>query len=106
MFVTPKYPHKTPHLAIWCGGNITGHRHIIMPSHQPSGTGLQGVFRGYRYYNAACKVSHHWAFISKQFVYSNMAPIKLIEYFRVKPPWLFVKITDEDGKFGGGEGTL
>lgn len=35
-----------------------------------------------------------------------MAPIKLIEYFRVKPRWLFVKITDEDGKFGWGEGTL
>ncbi|KAI4744330.1 mandelate racemase/muconate lactonizing enzyme family protein [Aureobasidium sp. EXF-12298] len=26
-----------------------------------------------------------------------MAPVKLIEYFRVKPRWLFVKITDEDG---------
>lgn len=35
-----------------------------------------------------------------------MAPIQLIEYFRVKPRWLFVKITDEDGKFGWGEGTL
>jgi galactonate dehydratase len=35
-----------------------------------------------------------------------MAPIKLIEYFRVKPRWLFVKITDEDGLVGWGEGTL
>ncbi|KAI5198131.1 mandelate racemase/muconate lactonizing enzyme family protein [Aureobasidium subglaciale] len=31
---------------------------------------------------------------------------RLIEYFRVKPRWLFVKITDEDGKVGWGEGTL
>ncbi|KAF7718572.1 Mandelate racemase/muconate lactonizing enzyme [Penicillium ucsense] len=35
-----------------------------------------------------------------------MAPIKSIEYFRVKPRWLFVKIVDEDGKIGWGEGTL
>jgi L-alanine-DL-glutamate epimerase-like enolase superfamily enzyme len=36
----------------------------------------------------------------------DMAPIKLIEYFRVKPRWLFVKIADEDGLVGWGEGTL
>lgn len=36
----------------------------------------------------------------------DMAPIKLIEYFRVKPRWLFVKITDEDNLVGWGEGTL
>lgn len=35
-----------------------------------------------------------------------MAKIKKIEYFRVKPRWLFVKITDENGKYGWGEGTL
>ncbi|KAL4798695.1 enolase C-terminal domain-like protein [Aspergillus venezuelensis] len=35
-----------------------------------------------------------------------MVMIKSIEYFRVKPRWLFVKITDEEGKFGWGEGTL
>jgi L-alanine-DL-glutamate epimerase-like enolase superfamily enzyme len=35
-----------------------------------------------------------------------MAKIKSIEYFRVKPRWLFVKVTDEDGNFGWGEGTL
>ncbi|OQD71336.1 hypothetical protein PENPOL_c001G02944 [Penicillium polonicum] len=35
-----------------------------------------------------------------------MAKIKSIEYFRVKPRWLFVKITDEEGRFGWGEGTL
>ena len=40
--------------------------------------------------------------------YSNniMAPIKSIEYFRVKPRWLFVKIVDENGQAGWGEGTL
>jgi galactonate dehydratase len=35
-----------------------------------------------------------------------MAPIKQVEYFRVKPRWLMVKITDENGEFGWGEGTL
>jgi hypothetical protein len=36
----------------------------------------------------------------------RMAPIKSIEYFRVKPRWLFVKIVDENGQAGWGEGTL
>lgn len=35
-----------------------------------------------------------------------MAPIKSIEYFRVKPRWLFVKVTDNEDKFGWGEATL
>lgn len=35
-----------------------------------------------------------------------MAKIKSIEYFRVKPRWLFVKITDDEGQIGWGEGTL
>lgn len=35
-----------------------------------------------------------------------MAKIKSVEYFRVKPRWLFVKVTDEQGRFGWGEGTL
>ncbi|KAH8660024.1 mandelate racemase/muconate lactonizing enzyme family protein [Xylariales sp. PMI_506] len=35
-----------------------------------------------------------------------MAIIKSVEYFRVKPRWLLVKITDENGEFGWGEGTL
>ena len=35
-----------------------------------------------------------------------MAPIKSLEYFRVMPRWLFVKITDTDDKFGWGEATL
>jgi L-alanine-DL-glutamate epimerase-like enolase superfamily enzyme len=38
--------------------------------------------------------------------YFKMAPIKSIEYFRVKPRWLFVKITDDQGGYGWGEGTL
>ena len=32
--------------------------------------------------------------------------IKSIEYFRVKPRWLFVKITDDQGLHGWGEATL
>lgn len=32
--------------------------------------------------------------------------IKSVEYFRVKPRWLFVKITDDQGNFGWGEATL
>lgn len=32
--------------------------------------------------------------------------IKTIEWFRVKPRWLFVKITDEAGGYGWGEATL
>lgn len=32
--------------------------------------------------------------------------IKSIEYFRVKPRWLFVKITDDHGHYGWGEATL
>lgn len=35
-----------------------------------------------------------------------LAKIKSVEYFRVKPRWLFVKITDTDGCYGWGEGTL
>lgn len=35
-----------------------------------------------------------------------MAPIKTVEYFRVKPRWLMVKITDEEGEYGWGEATL
>ncbi|KAA8912704.1 enolase C-terminal domain-like protein [Sphaerosporella brunnea] len=35
-----------------------------------------------------------------------MAKIKSIEYFRVLPRWLFVKVTSEDGLFGWGESTL
>jgi len=35
-----------------------------------------------------------------------MAPIKSIEYFRVKPRWLFVKIMDQNDQAGWGEGTL
>ncbi|KAH8427607.1 D-galactonate dehydratase [Aspergillus melleus] len=35
-----------------------------------------------------------------------MGKIKSIEYFRVKPRWLFVKVTDDEGRFGWGEGTL
>jgi galactonate dehydratase len=35
-----------------------------------------------------------------------MAPIKEIEYFRVPPRWIFVKITDSDGKTGWGEASL
>lgn len=35
-----------------------------------------------------------------------MVKIKSIEYFRVKPRWLFVKVTDEEGIGGWGEATL
>ena len=35
-----------------------------------------------------------------------MAKIKSVVRYRVNPRWIFVKITDEDGKYGWGEGTL
>lgn len=35
-----------------------------------------------------------------------MPKIRNIEYFRVPPRWLFVKITDEEDKYGWGEATL
>lgn len=35
-----------------------------------------------------------------------MARITSIEYFRVRPRWLFVKVTDEKGQAGWGESTL
>lgn len=35
-----------------------------------------------------------------------MAKIKTIEYFRVLPRWLFVKICDENNNCGWGESTL
>ena len=35
-----------------------------------------------------------------------MAPIKSIEYFRVMPRWLFVKLVDTEGGVGWGEATL
>lgn len=37
---------------------------------------------------------------------SPSAKIKSIEYFRVKPRWLFVKICDDQGNHGWGEATL
>lgn len=36
----------------------------------------------------------------------KMPKIELIEYFRVPPRWLFVKITDEAGNTGWGEASL
>lgn len=35
-----------------------------------------------------------------------MPAIQSLEYFRVPPRWLFVKITDEEGKVGWGEASL
>ena len=35
-----------------------------------------------------------------------MPAIASLEYFRVPPRWLFVKITDEGGKVGWGEASL
>jgi len=35
-----------------------------------------------------------------------MAPIQSLEYFRVPPRWLFVKIVDVDGRVGWGEASL
>lgn len=35
-----------------------------------------------------------------------MGRIATIEYFRVPPRWLFVKITDANGNFGWGEASL
>lgn len=37
---------------------------------------------------------------------SAMGKITSIEYFRVLPRWLFVKVTDEGGNYGWGESTL
>lgn len=36
----------------------------------------------------------------------TMAPIKSIEYFRVMPRWIFVKIVDSEDHVGWGEATL
>ena len=35
-----------------------------------------------------------------------MTKIKSIEYFRVRPRWLFVKLCDDDDRCGWGEATL
>jgi galactonate dehydratase len=35
-----------------------------------------------------------------------MGKITDIEYFRVLPRWLFVKVTDANGNYGWGESTL
>lgn len=35
-----------------------------------------------------------------------MPRITNVVYYRVKPRWLMVKITDENGEFGWGEATL
>lgn len=35
-----------------------------------------------------------------------MTKIKTVEYFRLPPRWLFVKIADEDGAVGWGEASL
>ncbi len=35
-----------------------------------------------------------------------MGKIEILEYFRVPPRWLFVKITDRDGNVGWGEASL
>ena len=39
-------------------------------------------------------------------IVANMGKISAIEYFRVPPRWLFVKITDEAGNVGWGEASL
>ena len=39
-------------------------------------------------------------------IQNTMGKIAKIEYFRVPPRWLFVKITDEDSNFGWGEASL
>ncbi|KAF2716522.1 enolase C-terminal domain-like protein [Polychaeton citri CBS 116435] len=36
----------------------------------------------------------------------SLPTIKSVEYFRVKPRWLFVKIIDSEGSYGWGEATL
>ena len=38
--------------------------------------------------------------------YKGMPKIKSIEYFRVKPRWLFVKVCDDQDGYGWGEATL
>jgi galactonate dehydratase len=43
---------------------------------------------------------------AKQRRTAAMGKIAKIEYFRVPPRWLFVKITDADGNFGWGEASL
>lgn len=35
-----------------------------------------------------------------------MTKIETLEYFRVPPRWLFVKITDNEGRIGWGEASL
>jgi L-alanine-DL-glutamate epimerase-like enolase superfamily enzyme len=35
-----------------------------------------------------------------------MAPLSKLEYFRLPPRWLLVKITDTEGNFGWGEASL
>jgi galactonate dehydratase len=35
-----------------------------------------------------------------------MPAIRELEYFRLRPRWLFVKITDEEGRVGWGEASL
>ena len=37
---------------------------------------------------------------------TSSAKIKSVEYFLVKPRWLFVKITDDQENYGWGEATL
>jgi galactonate dehydratase len=45
--------------------------------------------------------------VSRQFpAQSSLPKIKSIEYFRVKPRWIFVKICDDHGGYGWGEATL
>ena len=36
----------------------------------------------------------------------HLAKIKTVEYFLVKPRWLFVKICDDQDNYGWGEATL
>ena len=43
---------------------------------------------------------------SRESLEANMGRIAKIEYFRLPPRWLFVKITDEDGNAGWGEASL
>ena len=37
---------------------------------------------------------------------TTMGKIAKLEYFRVPPRWLFVKVTDDEGRAGWGEATL
>jgi hypothetical protein len=101
-------PHSTPKNKLWGALRICGGRRVIdstvLRICHASARRPNTVIR--RFCRCLNKNPESSPIVPQSITPDIMAPIKSIEYFRVKPRWLFVKIVDENDQAGWGEGTL